>query len=98
MNLTTVIKTIMDDIDRLRNKKHEGITRIEEKYDAKIDQLKIALDVNEMMNTACLECEGKRYIKDAVPPWEIPNTKPVKCSRCHGRGLEPKKGRDIAWH
>ncbi len=87
MNLIKVIEQIKSDINKLESQKERQIENINKEFNKKINDLETALQINMELNTTCLECEGRGRISflDAAG-----DTDYEVCSRCNGKGLEPK--------
>jgi hypothetical protein len=88
LNLIEVIKTIESDITNLEIKKKKELEKINEDYDKKIEELKIALDVNEKMNTYCLNCDGRGFYMQLDSAGV--DSDQVKCEECRGSGRNLK--------
>ena len=75
------------DIHKFEREREDEIRKITIKYDNKIKDLKIALQVNMELNTVCLECKGRGRISflDAAG-----DTDYETCPKCRGSRLEPK--------
>jgi len=93
LDLISIIKEIKGQIKDLKDRKNKEIEYIKKKYDKNIADFKTALEVNLKMNTTCLQCEGKKYIKVYSGFYEDRGTNEV-CDRCRGTGKEPKGGED----
>jgi phage host-nuclease inhibitor protein Gam len=90
INLISIIKEIQRKIKTLESDRDKAINRITKEYDKQIKDLKTALQVNLDMNTTCLKCEGKKYIKVYSGMYEDRGTNET-CDRCNGTGIEPPK-------
>lgn len=88
MNLIEVIKTIENDIASLEIKKRKELENISKNYDKKIEELKIALDVNEKMNTYCLNCDGRGFYMKLDSAGM--DSDQIKCEECRGSGRNLK--------
>lgn len=88
INLINVIQEIKKQIKNLEDKKKKEMKKIEDKYDKEIKDLETALEVNIKMNTICLECEGKKFVK--VYGGYEDRGESETCGRCKGTGIEPK--------
>ena len=89
MNLIDVINDIKKDISKLERKRDEELNRISEKYDKKINDLKVALDVNINMNTYCLRCDGRGFYMQLDCAGIESNQE--KCDYCNGTGRQKVK-------
>ena len=88
MNLIEVIKTIESDITSLEIKKKNELENISKDYDRKIEELKIALDINERMNTYCLNCDGRGFYMKLDSAGI--DSDQFKCEQCRGSGRNLK--------
>lgn len=84
MNLVKVIKQIKSDIRQLEIEKNKELEKISIKYDVKIKDLIIALQVNKELNTVCLECDGRGRVSFTDGAGD---TDYDVCKVCKGKGV-----------